>query len=302
MIFIAEDDKDILELYKLGFNKYPDVQIEVCQSGNLAAPRLVESKYTAIILDLKLPGVNGMQLVCKAKEGVNRNTPIFIVSGFLDDNAIKIAQNLGVLETISKPFDAGAIAERIYKKVAKAQKPYKYDVKLINFFVEAAIDIFGYYFKVKPDIGPPQMKPANAPPRGGITAVITITGNGFTGSMALSTGGAFVKNLAGALFPEQNVEISKEFAADIMGEMCNQIIGKVKLSFVKAGQNATIGLPSVIIGKEQVVYHKTENPILFLPITIGKLHCDLEFCFSACNIKIEDKKDETQVPGDMILF
>ena len=302
LVFIAEDDTDILELYKLGFSKYPDVQLEVCSSGIQAGPRLVSKQYAAIILDLKLPGVNGMQLVSKAKAAMNRNTPIYLVSGYLDDSAIKIAQNLGVIEAISKPFEVAAIAERIHKRIAKTSQPFKYDAKLINFFVEACVDIFGYYFKTQLNIAAPQVKPANKPPRGGITGVISITGNGFTGSMALSTDGAFIKNLAGALFPGQDVEMSKEFAADILGEMCNQIIGKVKLSFIKAGQNATIGLPSVVIGKDQTIYVKTENPILFLPITIGKLHCDLEFCFSACDVKIEEKKEEGKVVEDMIFF
>jgi CheY-like chemotaxis protein len=304
-ILIAEDDEDTIRIYTEMFTEYQDIKLELVKSGNQAIELVKDTRYDAIILDLRLPGANGMQVIAAAKDKVNRTTPVYLVSGFLDDSIIKIAQNLGVADAISKPFKPRDLSQKIYERLQKgAKKPHKYDTKVINYFVAAAIEIIEYYFKIKPSIAAPRIKTPETPPRGNVTGLISINGNGFTGSMALSTDVMFVKNLSNYLFPEQNVTLTKELVTDIVGELCNQIIGRVKLSFVKAGQNAIIGLPTVITGKGHRLYHKTKNPILLLPITIDKLHADLEFCFNTDETppqaKLEDKKQE--VAEGLIFF
>ena len=278
-LLVIEDDADIQGLYSEAFESYPDTRLEYVSSGTQAVPLLVEHRYAAIIMDLKLPGINGLQLISYAKENVNRRTPIFIISGFLSDSVIVVAQNLGVVETIEKPFDPDAVAKKIHARMLEGDQPLYYDAKLTRTFIAAANDIFLYYFGAFPVVGVQQINPARVTSRNIISGIISITGRNFVGTMALTVESAVIKDMAAALFPEAQLMISKGFAADILGVLCYQIMGKIKEAFGHDRREATVCSPTVIIGKDHLLFHKTTSPLFSIPLTIKQMHCELEFYF-----------------------
>lgn len=280
-----------------------DMKVRTSSDGSHAAGLLRTEKFDAIILDTKLPNMNGLQVASIARSSeLNRKALLWIISANIDDAARERAQKIGVHEVRSKPVNPGEVAEQIKKRLETIHRPLKYDVKVINAFVKAATDVFEYYFQKKPEMGKPNVRDFKATrPNAYVTGLISLQGSGFVGSMGLSVDAAFVRSLAEKIFQGQEVKLDNELIADITGEMCNQVLGKVKFNFSELGVKITIGLPEVIIGENHMVIHKVKNPVLVLPIRIDKLGCEMEFCLDQTDIQVDESKAET-APAESVML
>ncbi len=301
-LLVVEDDAAVQEQLCAALAR-ADIAIRKTQDGGQAAALLRSEKYDLVVLDVRLPSMNGLQVAAIARSGtLNRASPIFIVTGMLDDATVARAKALRVSEVVEKPLDFAVLAQRIHKRLDDGAKPPSYDARIINTFVESASEIYEYYFKAKPDRGRPGIKAAGTPARGAISGLIGFTGDGFVGSMALSVNVPFIKGLAEAVFPGMDVKLDNEIAADMVGEMCNQVLGTVKTKFAKLGRKVALGLPKVVIGKNHVIYHTVKNPVLFIPIGKGNVGCDIEFCLDQRTIKINEAEHEEHKEGGSVML
>ena len=77
-VLLIEDDTNIVELLTIHLN---DLSCEVVATANgqngLAAVR--EQSFDLVILDIMLPGLNGME-ICRRIRQTDRHTPILILS------------------------------------------------------------------------------------------------------------------------------------------------------------------------------------------------------------------------------
>jgi CheY-like chemotaxis protein len=74
----------------------------------------------AIVLDLKLPGMDGLSF-CRAvrADPVIKDTPIILVTGSKEDAVRREAIKAGVTHFMTKPIDGSALAERIMASLGK---------------------------------------------------------------------------------------------------------------------------------------------------------------------------------------
>lgn len=306
-LLIVEDEKDLRDIYKLIFDPIENIEPKIVGTSDEGASLVASTQFDCIILDIMLPGgINGLELAKRVRdENLNRTTPIYIVSGNLDDDAIVTARNLSVVESLRKPFKRNELVAKI---VDTMQSKRTYDIinsTVVNLCINAAADTFEYYFKEKLLIGRPKIKSSDESVKSHITGLISITGNGFMGSLALCCSRFFVEKLTEAFFPEGNIEVDQRMVMDVIAETSNQIIGRVKSEFTKLGQDTAIGLPQVISGENHSVFHKTAGPVVHLQIGSGELSCELEFCFSRMDMKLDIKKKDEDASidsGDMVFF
>ena len=109
-ILIIEDATDIAALMAEWLS-FSDFAVEMCHDGSQAAELLTRSKYDLVILDLGLPGLDGVDLLAGLR-GSGSNTPVLIVSG---RNAIdsKVAcLELGADDYLTKPFHFRELVSR----------------------------------------------------------------------------------------------------------------------------------------------------------------------------------------------
>lgn len=293
-LLIVEDDSSIIELYTQAFQTIESINLNVANEGYKATEKIEKQRFDCIILDIKLPGINGLQIASIIRQSkLNRNTPVFIVSGNLDHTNLAIAENYGVIDKIRKPFVVTEVLDKVVTTLNSRKKVF-YDSGVINMFINSAKQIFEHYFESDIMIGRPRIKDPKQTPRGSLTGIISLSGDKFSGSMALSSNAAFIEYLSKSLFKSiDHFVYSEDLGIDALGEICNQIAGKVKIEFSKIDQNLIIGIPQVIAGRDVRLYHQTNNPILFVPMGKNYMGCDLEFCFNSADIKTDNKKSET---------
>jgi len=101
-ILIVDDEPNVRLMYHsaLESEKY---ELYEADSGPMALEECKQRKHDAAILDLRMPGMNGLELLEKMHEqGVN--TPAVIITAFADvPNAVN-AMKLGAIDFLKKPI------------------------------------------------------------------------------------------------------------------------------------------------------------------------------------------------------
>jgi DNA-binding response OmpR family regulator len=109
-LLVIDDEQKILDLFQDYFGKR-QFEVETANNGMEGLDKLLTGKFDATIVDLRMPDMDGMQVI---EEAMNQRVPVsFIVltgHGELPD-AIK-AINTDVQGWFSKPVDMASIYQR----------------------------------------------------------------------------------------------------------------------------------------------------------------------------------------------
>jgi DNA-binding response OmpR family regulator len=109
-ILIIEDARDVAKLMAewLGFS---DFIVDMCHDGSKAAELLKVSTYDLVILDLGLPGLDGVDLL-EALRGGGNATPVLVVSGRSAIESKVACLELGADDYLTKPFHFRELVSR----------------------------------------------------------------------------------------------------------------------------------------------------------------------------------------------
>ena len=112
-ILIVEDEEDLREIiiYNLEREGYKAVGVE---SGEEGLELAISLKPDLVILDLMLPGMNGMDVCRKIKQDSNtKNIPIIIVSAKGEEADIVSGLELGADDYLTKQIGRASCRERV---------------------------------------------------------------------------------------------------------------------------------------------------------------------------------------------
>ncbi len=115
-IAIADDNQNILEALKNVIDEEEDMKIVgVADNGSDTVKMIRESKPDVVLLDLVMPGIDGITVMEKVREDKSLSSkPDFIViSAVGKDNVTEDAFNMGASYYIMKPFDNDVLVNRI---------------------------------------------------------------------------------------------------------------------------------------------------------------------------------------------
>ncbi len=110
-ILLVEDDPEITRLLDLHLNSDP-YQLSSCNNGEEAIRKISTEDFNLIILDIMLPGINGME-VCKKLRERSYNTPIMMLTSLSEESDKILALELGADDYITKPFGILELMARI---------------------------------------------------------------------------------------------------------------------------------------------------------------------------------------------
>ncbi len=110
-VLIIEDDRNIVELLKIHLS---DLACDVSSAGNGQAGLAIAQAQTfdLIILDLMLPGLNGME-ICRRIRQTDRRTPILILSAKSEEIDKVIGLETGADDYLTKPFSIREFIARV---------------------------------------------------------------------------------------------------------------------------------------------------------------------------------------------
>ena len=151
-IILIEDEEDIAALIKLqaelsGYKLHVEVD-------GLNGYRTIErEKPDLVILDIMLPGQNGLDVCRKMKNNTElKSIPIILLTAKADELDILLGLELGADDYIAKPFSSKVLFSRIKAVLRRSKEPEKIPQVLI--FGEFALEVDRYLLKKEDKIIP----------------------------------------------------------------------------------------------------------------------------------------------------
>ncbi|MBE9529904.1 MAG: response regulator transcription factor [Proteobacteria bacterium] len=121
-ILIVEDEEDILELVRYNLSR-EGYQVLCTTSGEEALKITKSESLNLIILDLMLPGIDGLEVAKILKnDSKTRDIPIIMLTAKGEEADIVTGLELGADDYITKPFSPRILIARI-RAVLRRKKP-----------------------------------------------------------------------------------------------------------------------------------------------------------------------------------
>jgi two-component system, OmpR family, alkaline phosphatase synthesis response regulator PhoP len=121
-ILVVDDEESILDLVKYNLDK-EGYQVTCVTSGEAAVDQSLVLKPELILLDLMLPGVDGLE-VCKIIKNNPRTqpVPIIMLTAKGEESDIVAGLELGADDYITKPFSPKVLIARVRAVLRRRQK------------------------------------------------------------------------------------------------------------------------------------------------------------------------------------
>ena len=129
-ILVVDDEEDILELVRCNLER-EGFQVKRAESGEKAMERTRQEAPDLIVLDLMLPGIDGLEVARRLKQ--NQKTaglPIVMLTAKGEEADIVTGLELGADDYITKPFSPRVLIARI-KAVLRRQSQQSQDPERI---------------------------------------------------------------------------------------------------------------------------------------------------------------------------
>ncbi len=125
-VLVVDDDPAIRKSFVLALED-TDYQVDTAESGEQGIEKASTNKYDLIFLDLKMPGINGVETLIRLRER-GLKIPIYILTAFHREftDQLRVAARDGVVfELLKKPLgsqDIRMVIDSILGRVESARE------------------------------------------------------------------------------------------------------------------------------------------------------------------------------------
>jgi CheY-like chemotaxis protein len=113
-ILVVDDAEDCIATLNLALEPLPGVVIRPAVSAEAALTDLEGGTFAAVITDIHLPEMSGLELVARIRENPRfRSLPILVVSADPDPSTPARALGLGANAYFAKPFSPSAMRKKL---------------------------------------------------------------------------------------------------------------------------------------------------------------------------------------------
>jgi DNA-binding response OmpR family regulator len=115
---VVDDEQYILDMLKCtledeGYN------VDIAADGNSALTLLAERKPDLVLLDIRMPDLNGYEALELIRQ--QSDVPVIMLTGVLEPISVKQSMELGADDYVRKPFGILELLARIQAKLRRAR-------------------------------------------------------------------------------------------------------------------------------------------------------------------------------------
>lgn len=110
-LLVVDDDRDFSE----GLAEYLELdghRVDVASSGEEGIEACGKFDYDVVLMDIGLPGLNGVESLVKIKE-LSPEINCFLLTGYTAQQVVDQGLEAGALEILSKPVDLAGLLQRL---------------------------------------------------------------------------------------------------------------------------------------------------------------------------------------------
>ena len=112
-VLVIEDEPDILEVIQYNLEREGH-KVIACRNGEQGLSRIRTDNPDLVLLDLMLPGMDGVEVCRKVKsDPVTRAIPIIMVTAKSEESDIVLGLGIGADDYIAKPFSPRELIARV---------------------------------------------------------------------------------------------------------------------------------------------------------------------------------------------
>ncbi len=119
-ILVVDDELDMLMLLRMMIEDNTGYEVETTNNPSEALKMLTEKDVDLVITDLKMPGMDGMELFDELKE-IKPDIPVIIITAYGSLEMADEAMKKGVADFITKPFRKDSILFTIKRTLELAR-------------------------------------------------------------------------------------------------------------------------------------------------------------------------------------
>ena len=120
-VLIVDGDRDLQETLKEQFEVNSEFLTDVVSSGHGAIDKTLEHYYDIILVDAKLPDIDG-SAVCMAMRQNGIKSPIVMLSEIDTDEATILALDAGANDYVIKPFRINVLMARLRARIRETEQ------------------------------------------------------------------------------------------------------------------------------------------------------------------------------------
>ncbi len=113
-ILLVDDDPNLLNVlkYRLELQGY---NVSIASNGHMAEQRAEEEQPNLVLLDVMMPGMDGVEVCSRLRHNnkLSSTLKIVMLSAILDQRTIDAAYAAGATGFINKPFNFGKLIEQV---------------------------------------------------------------------------------------------------------------------------------------------------------------------------------------------
>lgn len=119
-VLVIEDDPDILDLVQYNLER-EGYKVHTCSDGELGLQQALLLKPQLILLDLMLPGLDGLSVCKKLRAAPDlENTPIVMLTARGEESDIIVGLEMGADDYVIKPFSPKELVARMRAVLRRA--------------------------------------------------------------------------------------------------------------------------------------------------------------------------------------
>ncbi len=117
-ILVVDDDELNLELAEMIIDAKLGYQVLRATSGRRALEILAQSRVNLILLDVMMPGMDGLQTLQMIRDNPKtKDLPVILLTAAGDTMTVVKGSKLGIKDYIKKPFDSEDLVDRILRTI-----------------------------------------------------------------------------------------------------------------------------------------------------------------------------------------
>jgi len=111
-VLIVDDEKNIRLTLSLALEML-NIPVDTAANGTEALKKLAEKSYGLMLLDLRMPGIDGMEVLKRVPE-IRPEVKVVIITAFGSIEVAVEAMKLGAVDFLQKPFEVEDVRELVF--------------------------------------------------------------------------------------------------------------------------------------------------------------------------------------------
>jgi two-component system phosphate regulon response regulator PhoB len=133
-ILVVDDEEDILELVRFNLDR-EGYDVHCVETGEAALRKLDEVAVDLLLLDLMLPGMDGLEVTRQLKKDPKLNQlPVIMLTAKGEEADIVTGLELGADDYVTKPFSPRVLIARVRAVLRRHSQPSSDDDDIIQIY------------------------------------------------------------------------------------------------------------------------------------------------------------------------